>query len=288
MMQRIFFKATSLDGVFKKLSEFGREALIIAGGTDVMVALRAGKLAGRKIIIDINDIKELSHIEATEAEIHIGAMATHSQIMENEIINNFAPILAEACSKVGTPQTRNRGTIGGNLITLAACADTLPALLALGARVELASAEGSRYVNLETYLYQESERIDVAREILTSIHVPLRQQTEWLSSFYKLARRQAASKSRMTLALLIKTDGTLLSDPRIAVGSVASWPHRIHDAEKMVDGKRLEEVDVEKIATIVATRIEEITGKRRSFAYKMPALKEVVKRSLKQLGVGVV
>lgn len=283
MAQQRFYRCTSLREALQMIADYKNDAVVVAGGTDVLPALRAGQYTDRHLFLDISAIDELTSIESDTRQVLIGALATHTKILNNPLVWRDAPVLAQACRHIGSPPIRNRATIGGNIITLAACADTVPALLVLSAQLEFAALHGRRLVDIEAYLEQREQRIDSARELLVAIHLPCFDTQQWRYAFEKVARRHAGAKARMSVAVMTKVEQGLFVDTRIAVGAVAPWPHRMRKAEDAMNGRKPEEVDAKQIGVLVAEATESMTERRRSFSYKLPVLEEVLQRCLEKI-----
>jgi len=285
MPESAFYQPTSLDEALVLLEKHGQESTVVAGGTDVMPVLREKGLAGHPVIIDITRISGLSQVYCEPSRLHIGPLNTHTQIATHPMILSIAPILSTASASVGSPQIRNRGTIGGNLITLAACADTVSALLILEAQLEFASIQGNRSISITDYLNTAGQRIDPT-ELLVDIHFPIPSSDDWGYFFHKLARRHAAAKSRMSIARMARLSHGKIVECRLAVGAVTPWPRRFDAVGKFLEGKVPTEQVCQQAAKILTDEVRLITGERRSFLYKLPVLEELIQRSLLDLQKG--
>ena len=129
------------------LGEHGAKAKILAGGTDLLVELKHA-VHTPEMIVDVSRLRELKDIAIVDDGLHIGALATHADIMSSPIISGMFPALVEAAHSIGAMQTRNLGTLGGNLVTCVPSMDSGPALIALDASVTVANAEGRRRMSL--------------------------------------------------------------------------------------------------------------------------------------------
>src|SRR5215471_6310196 len=136
---------TSLEEVYELLAERGPRAKIIAGGTDLMVALNAKSLAAREFI-DIWRLNELRGITEEGETIRIGALTTYTQLIKSPLIQLHILALAEASRTIGAIQIQNRGSIGGNIVNASPAGDSLPVLAAFNAEVEVGSIRGVRRV----------------------------------------------------------------------------------------------------------------------------------------------
>ena len=145
-----YYAPREIKEVLSLLEMQGAGAILVAGGTDVLVAMRAGLLSPSAIIA-LHKIPELHGITINDGIIAMGAMTTFSAIAESSLIREQAFLLAQAANAVGSPQIRNRGTVGGNIVNASPAADTVPALMALDAKVKLVSVKGTREVLLENF-----------------------------------------------------------------------------------------------------------------------------------------
>jgi CO/xanthine dehydrogenase FAD-binding subunit len=130
-----FINPKSLEEALECLNQYGKEAKIIAGGTDLLVQLRNEdhKLADVKFLVSIDSLSDLRQIQIDEDYISIGALVNHAEIASSKLILDRVNFLSKAASMIGSPQIRNRGTIGGNLINASPAADTVPVMIALDA-----------------------------------------------------------------------------------------------------------------------------------------------------------
>ncbi|HTP12439.1 MAG TPA: FAD binding domain-containing protein, partial [Bacteroidota bacterium] len=146
-----YFAPQSLPEACRLLSDSGDGARILAGGTDVLVELRKSSVQTPKLIVDIGRISELRGIVESAGDIVIKPLTTHAEVLRSAVVARSARLLQAAVSLIGSPQVRNRGTVGGNVMNAAACADTVPPLMALNAVVKLVSASGAREIPIADF-----------------------------------------------------------------------------------------------------------------------------------------
>ncbi|MFO7849346.1 MAG: FAD binding domain-containing protein, partial [Spirochaetia bacterium] len=173
MLQEFNFqRAETVDEVLERLASSGEKIQLVAGGTDVMISLRYEELS-RTIeeVLDISGIDELKYVHLKEADgkknLHIGAATPLRQIAGEPIVQENMLVLHKAAESVGSLQVRTRGTIGGNIVTAAQCADTVPALLVLDAVLVLKSKNGSREIAIEKFFTGPKQTDLRADELLT-------------------------------------------------------------------------------------------------------------------------
>ncbi|MEN6414448.1 MAG: FAD binding domain-containing protein, partial [Veillonellales bacterium] len=170
----------------------------IAGGTDFMVKLRLKRIEP-SITIDIGRLEELRQIRLEKETLYIGAAVTHTELTTSPLIGQYAPALKEAAGMVGSPQIRNRGTVGGNICNASPAADTVPALLAYGAKVLICGKTGQRRLELADFCTGPGRTILKSGEFLREIYFPV-QRLRQGSSFQKLGKRKALAISVVNAA----------------------------------------------------------------------------------------
>jgi carbon-monoxide dehydrogenase medium subunit/xanthine dehydrogenase FAD-binding subunit len=275
-----YIRSGSIDETCSVLAEYGPDARILAGGTDVLLELRRPDGKPPKAVIDISFLDEFGTINLENGSVRIKPLATHTQLLQSSILHQYAPLLAAAASLIGSPQIRNRGTIGGNIMNAAVCADTVPPLIALGARVTLKSKRGSRQMGIDELIvrpYVTNARPD---ELLTEIRFQ-KLSEKARSAFIKLGRRNALSIARLSVAAVIEqNEQGKIVDARIAPGAAFSKWRRADEAEKMLIGEK----PSEKLFAAAGQKVSELmiseTGRRWSTEYKEPVIGVLVRRAL--------
>ena len=262
------------------LAEHGADARILGGGTDLLIEWRRASKKAPKVVLDISRVAELGGIAESDGSLTIGPLATHADLQCSDLVAKFAPLLGSAAAAIGSPQIRARGTVGGNIMNAAACADTVPPLVALGAAVTLQSNGGTRELALaDLFLkpYQTQARPD---ELLTGIRFP-KLPVDARSAFIKLGRRNALSISRMSVAAVLQVGG----DGRVAQACIvpgAAFPtwKRVPEAEQMLLGEKPSEKLFAAAGQKVSEEMIKVTGRRWSTEYKEPVIAVLVRRAL--------
>ncbi|MGE0880705.1 MAG: xanthine dehydrogenase family protein subunit M [Acidimicrobiia bacterium] len=203
------------------------DAMLLAGGTDLMVEVNFGHRKPRSII-RLDEVDELTQISIDETSVEIGAMVTHAELCEEPFIS-LVPALAMAARTVGSPQIRNAGTIGGNVATSSPAGDTLPVLLALEATVVLVGTNGERRVPIADFFTGPKRNVMASDEIIRSLDVPI---VLGAQEFVKVGTRNAMVIAVANLALVVDSRSRRL---RCALGSVGPTPLRATDAERWAD-----------------------------------------------------
>jgi CO/xanthine dehydrogenase FAD-binding subunit len=266
--------------VCKLLTGFGTDAQILAGGTDLLIELRKPSVKSRKVVIDISRLLELKGIEEFGNSVSIKPLTTHTDIYQSKIIQQFAPLLRQAVSTIGSPQIRNRGTIGGNIMNAAACADTVPPLMALDATVKLQSVEGERIVPIIDFFVKPYQTIAAKNEILTEIRFP-KLLSSVKSVFIKLGRRNTLAISRLSVAAILhKNDSGLIQEARIVPGAALPKWQRITEAEELLTGQKPSKELFAEAGKKVSEAMISFTERRWSTEYKEPVIAVLVRRAL--------
>lgn len=211
----------TLDEALSLMSNAPGEWRPFAGGTDLMVLLEAGKLEHRKFF-SIWHLKELRGIEETPEQVALGALTTYTEIQANETMRREFPMLCQAASETGAIAIQNRGTIGGNIANASPAADSPPALLVYGARLELISARGTRNVPYEGFHTGYKQMLMEPDELISRVVLPRTRAGEtWKQYYRKVGTRKAQAISKICFAGAARVDGEQIADARIALGSVA-------------------------------------------------------------------
>jgi CO/xanthine dehydrogenase FAD-binding subunit len=235
------------------------DAVPIAGGTDVMVALNFDRLRP-PALLNLNEVPELRGWSRENGKLRLGAGLTYAEAMQ-EPLAEFLPALAEASRTVGSPQIRNRGTIGGNLGTASPAGDALPPLLVADARVVVASVRGERTIPLSEFVVGVKRNALAEDELVVAVLVDVAQARE---TFMKVGPRNAMVIAVVSLA--VRVDGEL----RAAFGSAGPVPTLV----------RAELGDVDSFPDRVADAASPIDDVRGTAAYRRHALRVLTKRAL--------
>ncbi|MGA9040521.1 MAG: FAD binding domain-containing protein [Terriglobales bacterium] len=271
----------NLQAVVSLLAEQPGTWLPIAGGTDVMVQYAAGKLSGRKLV-SIWNLPELRRVDIMADEVSIGAGCTYSQLRRHAIIGRDFPLLASAASWTGGIANQNRGTLGGNIVNASPAADSLPALLAYEAELILLSVRGERRVAYKNFHTDYKKTTLAPDELIRAICLPSR-FSEHVSYTRKVGARNAQAISKVCIAALGRLAGGVVEDVRIALGSVAPFPVRLSETERMLRGKAIEPSLTLLARNTAAKEIRPIDDIRSTSRYRSAVVSNLVGEFLDQL-----
>jgi carbon-monoxide dehydrogenase medium subunit len=292
-MYRFYLSPTTLSEALALKAQYGAEARVIAGGTDLLLELergvRKGPVGDDLGVIDLTRIPGLSDIAVEDGLLCLGPLVTHNQCVGSPLIVQHAFPLARACWEVGAPQIRNRATVAGNIITASPANDTITPLLALDARVTVESAaRGARTVRLQDFL-RGFRRVDLADdEILTRIaFAPLTAQQE--GAYIKLGLRRAQAISVVNVAAVIERAGPRAPVTRAAIslGAVAPVVLRATAAEVVLVGRPLEDA-IDDAAQLARSACAPIDDVRATAEYRVAMVETLVGRVLRQIAQGQV
>lgn len=227
----------TLEETLKTLSAQPGFWKIFAGGTDLMVLFEAGKLQ-HKNFLNITSFKELQLIQSRSDEIHIGALATYSQIQAHPIIQQEFPLVVRSGWVTGAKAIQNRGTLGGNIANASPAADTPPSLLAYGAQVELMSLGGTRRIPYEQFHLDYKKTQLRADEIISAVILPRAQN--WTHHYYrKVGTRSFQSISKAAFSAAAQIENRVVKQVQIGLASVGPTPLRALVLEKLLIGQKL-------------------------------------------------
>ncbi len=274
----IFFLPKSFEEAIKLLNQEG--AVPIAGGTDLVVLMQENRVTP-KALIDLSSLG-LDYIRKNENIIHIGALTTFAAIVENDIVRKAIPVLAQAASQIGSAQTRNMATLGGNLCSAVPSADSAPPLMVLDASVCLINKDGYRFLPLQQFFVGPRRTILNPGELLVEVLIPIPAINSG-THFAKLGRRKSLSLAVVNAATMLRINHeNYIEDARIALGAVAPTPVRAKNAENLLKGKVLDELLLEEAINIVDKDISPIDDFRASANYRSRVSRVLARRTLQE------
>lgn len=258
------------------------EALPLAGGTDLMVEINFDRRRPERIL-DLTRVDELEAWERDGDDLVIGAGVTHARLVSE--LPRRAPGLAIAARTIGSPQIRNRGTIGGNIATSSPAGDALPPLVAAGARVEIASSSGTRTLPLTDFCLGPKRNALTPDELITAVRLPVARGPQ---QFAKVGPRNAMVIAVCSLALQLDPEARTAG---AAIGSSAPTVIRATEAERFLEGALDESGAWEsraplpasllgRFGELVAGAARPIDDVRGSAAYRRHALAVLGRRTL--------
>lgn len=253
-MRRIeeYFTPFSIKQCLELLKKFNGEAIIVAGGTDLVLALKEKKIS-TKAIVDITEIPELNILNFKNRVLSIGSAITHEQVAMNSMIRKYLPVLAEACNSIGSPQIRNIATLAGNIVSAQPAADSAIALITVDAKVEIMTDSGT-HLELVENLYEGigKTKINYHKELVTKIIINIPKIGSG-TAFRRFSPREALSLPVVNVAICIELVEKIIKNIKVTIGPVAITPFRPIEAEKVLIGKRYDDLNSFKEAATIAS-----------------------------------
>jgi len=303
MIRYDYLKPSSLEEAIGLLKQYGGQAKLIAGGTDVMVDIRQKKYAPQ-VLISLRGIEGLSYIREEDGGLRIGALTTHRELEKSPLVRERLGALADAVDNLGSVQVRNVATIGGNICNAAPSADTAPPLLVLGASVRIKGSEGERVLPLEEFFLGPGETALKDDEILVEFIIPSPPPNS-ASAYWKHTRRQAMDLPIIGVAMMLaveKTEAPALKEAfgreapleellgaldkselvcqevRLALGVAAPTPMRASKAEEFLRGKRVTQEALLQFGEIASSEATPRDTVRGAAWYRREMIKVLPKR----------
>ena len=278
---KALYEAESVENAVQLLTEHP-DAVIIAGGSDVLIKMREGKLAGCELV-SIYGLDELRGVTMEEdGTIRIRPLTSFSHITKNPIIQKYINVLGEAVDMVGGPQIRNIGTIGGNTCNGVTSADSASTLHAYDAIMEITGPDGVRTVPIHDF-YISAGKVDLKHgELLTSILIKKESYENYYGHYIKYAMRNAMDIATTGCSANVKLsdDKKTIVSARIAYGVAAPVPIRAKSAEEFLNGK---EATAENIAAFAKKALDDVnprTSWRASKELRLQLIEELSKRAM--------
>ena len=278
-----FYQAADVEDAVRALVE-DPEAVVISGGSDVLIKIREGKLAGCSLV-SIHGIKELEGIRMEEdGTIVIGPATTFSHITNNDIIQKHIPMLGDAVDMAGGPQLRNIGTIGGNVCNGVTSADSASSLCCLDAVLVLKGPDGVREVPISQWYTGPGRTVRNHDEVLTAIRIKKENYQGYGGHYIKYGKRNAMEIATLGCAVSVKLteDKKHIQDLRLAYGVAAPTPIRCHTTEEAVKGMETGEALAQAVGKGALEEVNPRSSWRASREFRLQLVEELGRRAVKQ------
>lgn len=276
------YKAQNIADALQALSQ-NPKAKIICGGSDVLIRIREGKMAGADLV-SIHELPELSGVKMLEdGTIVIGPATSFHDVTYHTLVQQYLPSLGEGVDQVGGPQLRHVATIGGNICNGATSADSAPALLSYNASLTIQSPSGTRTELVETF-YKGPGRVNLAQdEIVTEIRIAKKDYEGYFGQTIKYAQRNAMDIATLGVGVTVKLspDKTKVESFRLAFGVAAPTPIRCHKTEELAAGSPLNQALLDAVGASALTEVKPRSSWRASEAFRRQLVRELSARALK-------
>jgi len=277
MSEALYFAASNMSEAMKLLGQYGKKAVILAGGTDLVPRINTYGLKPG-VLVYIGKLG-LDYIKEEKGKVIIGAAAPLAKIAASKLLAKKAGALAEAAAQAGTGAVRTTATIGGNLANASPAADLATPLLAMDAELALMSKKKKRVVPLKDFFKGPGQTVLQAGEMIKEISFPV---PKGKTVFIKLGRRKALTLSVVNAAVRLDVSRKKCQEARIALGSVAPTPLRCPGAEGMLEGKEVNPELITQCAAEAMAASSPIDDQRATAWYRKKAGAAVVARALAQ------
>lgn len=272
----LYFSPTTLTEALTFYDK-NRDAVLIAGATDIVPDMRGGKIKPLKAI-DLTRLTELQGIGKEGGLIRVGSCVTNGDLLRSAVIKKYLPALWTAAARSGAPAVQNRATVGGNLATASGAADLPGLLLALDARVVTESVNGAREMTLEKFIRGYRDPDLEANEIIREILIPQPKENS-CQKFYKRGSRKALTLSRISLGIYAEITGGVVEEFRAGAGSMSPIPIRLPKLEAVVRGRKI----TPDLIALAAETAENEVSPRKSPAWRKAMTANLVRRFFDEL-----
>ena len=253
----------------------------LAGGTDLLLRMER-RAVSPSVLVDLKKVRELRGIKSTSKGLIIGALTPMEEIVSSRLVQRRYRIVGEAASLVGSLQTQNRATVGGNLCNASPAADTAPPLIAHSAKARIAGSGKQRVVPLEEFFVGPGKTCMKPNELLKELIIPLPPARSG-GSFQRCTRTAMdIAVVNCSVYLTLDSKGGTVKDVRIALGAVAPTPVRARPAEDFLKGKNPDQETIRETANRAAEFSKPIDDVRSSAHYRSEMVRVLTRRALQE------
>lgn len=274
-----YLRPGSLNEALDMLSEYGESAKIICGGQSLLIVMRQGMIAP-EYLIDIKHLRELDYIQYDDKDgLKVGATTTHRKIEKSDVVAKYYPVITEMEKRLASIQTRNWGTIGGNLAHADPAGDPAPVLIALSADIKLVSKDGERVMPLEDFFVDYFTTQLTEKELIKEIIVPPPEKRSGCSYQKFNVLKNDMGIVGVAVNVTLNDDGTC-KDVRICLGNASRVPMRAKKAEEVLKGEGYDEKLFEEAGRIARDECEPVTDIHASEEFRRHLVGVLTKRML--------
>lgn len=278
MLVNNYYSPTSLADALAQMNSDG-DVRALAGGTDLNILLHERKIRP-DAVVDLTRVPELKKIYCADGLLHIGSACTFTEVANSELVKENCPMLACAAIQVGSTQVRNSGTVGGNLANAATAADTVPAFMAMDAKVLVKSVDGERIIPVTEVPTGLNTTCLAKNELIVEFLVA--PTTGKFADFEKVGRRKALAISRINMGMVLDLDGKTIKSAAIAYGAVGKTAYRVDELEAFLAGKEITEDLMAEAGALVEEIVTRVLNGRSTTPYKKKIASAVLKRGLEK------
>jgi carbon-monoxide dehydrogenase medium subunit len=271
----------TLNEALKLLAKGKGGALLLAGGTDLIVKMRARRLRP-ELVVDAKRIPELNGVKLDKSGLTLGAAVSCRRVYEDHRIAAAYPALAESAALVGGIAIQGRASVGGNLCNAAPSADTVPALIVLGAVAQVRGPKGSRKIPVEEFCTGPGCNALKKGELLVSLKIPKPVRHSG-AFFLRLIPRNEMDIAIVNAAAAVELDsaGKTFKSARISVGAAAPVPLLVREVGECLAGRPVNEKSIQEAAELAASAVRPITDMRGTIEYRRDLARVLTARALR-------
>ncbi|WP_455374546.1 FAD binding domain-containing protein [Limibacillus halophilus] len=269
---------TSIEAAVGLLADAEGLAKVLAGGTDLLVQLRSGRMEP-DLVIDIKRIQGMRDIREEEGGYRIGAAVSGAEMSEHEGLSALWPGVVEAAGLIGSTQVQGRATLVGNLCNASPAADSVPAMVAAAATVRVVGPDGARDLPVESVNAGPGKTNLKKGEIVESVFLPAR-PAKASDAYLRFIPRTEMDIAVVGVGVSLELDGAgAVSAARVSLGAVAPTVLLVEDAAQALIGSTLEEAALEKLAAAASAACKPIDDKRGTVEYRVKVAGVLARRA---------
>ena len=267
-----YYEPRTVEEVLSLLATHKEKAKPIAGGTDLLVWMKMERI-NPPCLVNIAKVPGLRFL-IEDRGLRIGPLTTFQEVEKDPLIRHRYTALHEAARSVTSVQIKNMGTIGGNLCNASPAADSAPPLIAFGAKARIGDVNQERFLPLEDFFVDNGQTVLRAEELLLEVQVP--EPASFTGSAFVKIGRVAADLAKISIAVMVVSEGRLCKECRIAMGGVAKVPLRLRRTEEVLKGK-VPGSDLLEKAGVTASQEIQPRSRRSTAFYKQEVTKVLVR-----------
>ena len=282
-MWKQYYSPLSLADALALLQRYGADGQVMAGGTDLVLAYSMSLQPMIDAVVDVSRVPELQGISVWDGTVQVGAAVTVSEILGSAPLQSGVAVLWQATRMFAGPQIRNVATLGGNIVNASPAADLVPALLALNARIAITGPGGEApLMGLGDFLLGYRKTALHVGELVTHIEFALPSKRT-LQYFRKVQPRHSMAIALLNLAVVVRTDGKVIKEARLAMGAVAPTAVRLRTVEKNLRGCSFRQAADDIVYENVDQDISPISDFRASAAYRLAVSRDLLQESVAEV-----
>lgn len=275
-----YLRASTVKEALELIEQHKDDYKIICGGQSLLILMRQG-LVAPECLIDIKHLDELNYIQFDKKEgLRIGATTTHRTVETSSLIKRHYPLLVEMEQNIASIQTRNWGTIGGNLAHGDPAGDPGPVFIALNGRVKVANKERERTLPLEEFFIDYFETALEEDELLLEIQIPpIPSKTAVTYEKFNIIKNDQPIVS-VAASITLDEEGLSCKDTRIVLGAAAPVPARAREAEKLLVGKKMDDRLLRNVAEVASGEADPVDDIHATESYRKQLVNVLTRRML--------